>query len=1071
MDYDIFGLIEQYESGEIKGWQPDYELIKAYQGTLEDRTFGEAAPGLTDSGEGKIALLYENYAKIADPAKKSHLQTIGDCKIAGTLVTMADGTQKEIENVEVGDWVLSHKNIPRRVGSTIRKSYTGNLITIVAAKHNQPVTMTPDHQIITFPNLPYGYHSSGKNEDMEWTAASNLIKNIRVLIPYASTEAAQVEILDLAKYTSGAKLIGSNKVGLTYSKHVCNRFIPVDEKLCWLIGAFLAEGTAASSVRFALNCQEQLFAEEIKDAIQSIFGIEAKIVNPPSQKTSKFVVVYSALLANFFKALCPGTSYTKTVPTEIFRANKAARLQCLKGWIEGDGTYSSSKTLSGTSASKNLRTSMYRLALSCGLSPSLYVRKKIRDRESVLSGEVLLNTEDSRQLYPEIPANIKCRTIHKTKYGVATPIKSISVEYVENTTVYCIGVEKDHSFIANGYATHNCVSHGWGLGIDILACTEIVAGEREKWVAPVCTEIAYACSRVEIGGGRLGNSDGSMGSWMSAAVSKYGTLHRLKYLDKYDFTKYDGQVAKQLGRRGQGVPDELEPILREHPVRKVALVTSYKEARDAIVNGYPVPVCSNQGFTSTRDSDGFCRPKGRWGHCCPARTQIAMADGALKNIEDVRVGDYILSHKNKARRVNYLTRRLYTGRMVTIKAKYHSHSIEATDKHKFVTYPGIPYGSRRMQVDKTPIWNEIGNINERDRVLIPRAGPSDDIANNEVIDLYTYLDYKRIRLVGRDKISLTKKKLLNRYVEVDEDFCRLVGLYLAEGGVSGNQVTWSFNSNEHDYIKFVQEQLLKIFSATSSIYDTKQNCIRVICSSSILAKFFTKLIPGNCSTKDVPLCVFRASAANRKSCLNGWLDGDGHYGENECFEGDTISETLGQSMYRLALSCGFRSTYSKRPGRQADGVQRKDCYRVRFSGSSALAVRPVKTTHKFIGKQRDLVDGGLALPVESKTERQVENLQVYCLGVDVDESFIANGYAVHNCMLFCGVDDSYKRRGLLCWNSWGENWCGGTIRHGAPAGAFWVDADVADEMLDQDDSYAISGYEGFKSQEIDYNVF
>lgn len=74
-------------------------------------------------------------------------------------------------------------------------------------------------------------------------------------------------------------------------------------------------------------------------------------------------------------------------------------------------------------------------------------------------------------------------------------------------------------------------------------------------------------------------------------------------------------------------------------------------------------------------------------------------------------------------------------------------------------------------------------------------------------------------------------------------------------------------------------------------------------------------------------------------------------------------------------------------------------------------------------------------------------------------------------MCFVGVDDENKRPGLLCWNSWGDDWIDGPTRHGQPAGSFWVDADVADAMLRQEDSYAISGYEGFKSQELDYVLF
>jgi hypothetical protein len=161
----------------------------------------------------------------------------------------------------------------------------------------------------------------------------------------------------------------------------------------------------------------------------------------------------------------------------------------------------------------------------------------------------------------------------------------------------------------------DCVSHGWGLAVDILKAVEIsLHGERERWAAETATEPIYAFSRVEVGGGRLGNGDGSIGAWAARAVAEYGTLLRQKY-GRNDLRRYSGNRARTWGRRGAGVPDELEPTSRQHPVRTVSLVTSYEDARDAIANGYPVPVCSNQGFRDRRDSQGFAKASGSWAHC------------------------------------------------------------------------------------------------------------------------------------------------------------------------------------------------------------------------------------------------------------------------------------------------------------------------------------------------------------------------------------------------------------------------------------------------------------------------
>jgi hypothetical protein len=166
----------------------------------------------------------------------------------------------------------------------------------------------------------------------------------------------------------------------------------------------------------------------------------------------------------------------------------------------------------------------------------------------------------------------------------------------------------------------DCVSHGWSLGIDVLQGAEIQASQAGKFPGEEASEIIYAGSRVEIGKGACGLQDGSVGAWAAQFVTKYGTIVRGKY-GSLDLTTYNGQTAQKLGAPNAGVPDPLEPAVREHPIKTTSLVRGYPEARDAIANGYPVPVCSTVGFDgqggnqTKRDQDGFAKRNGSWPHC------------------------------------------------------------------------------------------------------------------------------------------------------------------------------------------------------------------------------------------------------------------------------------------------------------------------------------------------------------------------------------------------------------------------------------------------------------------------
>ena len=161
----------------------------------------------------------------------------------------------------------------------------------------------------------------------------------------------------------------------------------------------------------------------------------------------------------------------------------------------------------------------------------------------------------------------------------------------------------------------DCVSHGWALGIDVLKAVEsVLKKEPEQFLAPTATEYLYYTGRVKVGGGKLGNDDGSLGAWQAKAVQDHGVAARLKY-DGVDLTEYSGKRAKEWGSPRAAIPPAVESAGRQHPVQTASLITSYEDARDAIANGYPIPVCSMQGFSETRDGEGFARAQGQWAHC------------------------------------------------------------------------------------------------------------------------------------------------------------------------------------------------------------------------------------------------------------------------------------------------------------------------------------------------------------------------------------------------------------------------------------------------------------------------
>jgi hypothetical protein len=80
-----------------------------------------------------------------------------------------------------------------------------------------------------------------------------------------------------------------------------------------------------------------------------------------------------------------------------------------------------------------------------------------------------------------------------------------------------------------------------------------------------------------------------------------------------DLSHFSPARAREFGRRG--IPADIAAVAQRHPIQSCALVTRWHHAKRAIQQGYPVAICSSQGFTLERDATGRCRPQGVWYHC------------------------------------------------------------------------------------------------------------------------------------------------------------------------------------------------------------------------------------------------------------------------------------------------------------------------------------------------------------------------------------------------------------------------------------------------------------------------
>lgn len=168
----------------------------------------------------------------------------------------------------------------------------------------------------------------------------------------------------------------------------------------------------------------------------------------------------------------------------------------------------------------------------------------------------------------------------------------------------------------------SCVAFGHAAACDILMAEDKLAGTTGKWLKSSPDSI-YGGARNEARDRvSKSRSQGSNGfdavKWLT---DRGGVLYQQAYPQyNLDLSKYSIERTADWGYWGNGGRDDglggpLDKEAQKHPIKDAALVKTLAELDAALAAGYPVTICSGQGFTKTRDKDGFCRASGSWWHC------------------------------------------------------------------------------------------------------------------------------------------------------------------------------------------------------------------------------------------------------------------------------------------------------------------------------------------------------------------------------------------------------------------------------------------------------------------------
>lgn len=381
--------------------------------------------------------------------------------------------------------------------------------------------------------------------------------------------------------------------------------------------------------------------------------------------------------------------------------------------------------------------------------------------------------------------------------------------------------------------------------------------------------------------------------------------------------------------------------------------------------------------------------------CFTAGASILTKKG-LKLIEEVTKDDFVLTHKDRFKKVNYLQKRKFKGKMYKI--SYYGDStreLEVTEEHPFLFVRRNRLRERNIKWKKK--WGKPGDLIKGDYLVVPIEKRS-VVRDTVEFKIKKWQNKKKIFETGKVKVACNL------------DFFRLIGYYLAEGSMGGGYyLNFSFGAHEAEYLRDVKKLMKKVFGVDVSHENIHKsnNGISLVYSSVELCRIFAHFGRGN-SGKFLPDWVIYEDKAKQKELIKGWFRGDGNYyrrrhnsGMKEVFRINTTSEELVRQGQRILARLGIVAFINAR-----DRVKekRKTMYTLGISGAWMVGfgkIVGIEIDEKVNGKKRASMFGCdgryIYVPVKKISYKEVMDVEVFNFGVEDDESYVVNGVAVHNC--------------------------------------------------------------------------
>lgn len=432
-------------------------------------------------------------------------------------------------------------------------------------------------------------------------------------------------------------------------------------------------------------------------------------------------------------------------------------------------------------------------------------------------------------------------------------------------------------------------------------------------------------------------------------------------------------------------------------------------------------------------------PRPQLSSCFEENTLIHTFSG-YKKIKDVQIGDEVITHTGKRKRVMQLHKNPLNGRQMYLLECDYTPAVKVTGNHKlYVMKKG----------NNQPEWISVGNLTKDHYVALPNY-PGEkanyDLDISKLLNCVQQIDermfsfditdtkiYPKTRWISRhlndgQQINVSRKhNEINRFWKIDNEFARFLGIFYGDGHIIRNKnykngyacrgLGITAHSENSSLIKFVTEYGEKLFGIESTIHTQKgQNCIQILFNSTIIGCIFDYLFGHGFAGKKLWNEMYEWRTELIYDLLSGLISTDGCITAKTTIVLQLSNTEILTNLYHLCRSHGIVVSYLKSKYRSPTAS----------ADSGRLCIYPLKQILENVYKT--YTDDRIDLCIQrgedekytfetadgSRNFVKITNITkisdtpeyVYTLGVEDDHSYSVEGLIAENCFLYPISEDS-----------------------------------------------------------------